>query len=42
MTRDTTKEAAGAAEVLLFDDRFDAIEKGLEDAIGCDAVRSGA
>ena len=29
MTRDTTKEAAVAAEVLLFDDWFDAIEDGV-------------
>ena len=29
MTKDTTKEAAGAAEVLLFDDWFDAIEDGV-------------
>ena len=29
MTKDTTKEAAGAAEVLLFDDWFDAIENGV-------------
>ncbi len=29
MTKDTTKEAAVAAEVLLFDDWFDAIEDGV-------------
>ena len=29
MTRDTTKEAAVAAEVLLFDDWFDVIEDGV-------------
>jgi len=29
MMKDTTKEAAGAAEVLLFDDWFDAIEDGV-------------
>lgn len=29
MTKDTTKEAAGAAEALLFDDWFDAIEDGV-------------
>ena len=29
MMRDTTKEAAVAAEVLLFDDWFDAIEDGV-------------
>ncbi len=28
MIKDTTKEAAGAAEALLFDDWFDAIEDG--------------
>ena len=28
MIKDTTKEAAGAAEGLLFDDWFDAIEDG--------------
>ena len=29
MTKDTTKEAAAAAERLLFDDWFDAIEDGV-------------
>ena len=29
MTKDTTKEAAVAAEVLLFEDWFDAIEDGV-------------
>ena len=29
MTKDTTKEAAVAAEALLFDDWFDAIEDGV-------------
>ena len=29
MTKDTTKEAAVAAEVLLFDNWFDAIEDGV-------------
>ena len=29
MTKDTTTEAAAAAEALLFDDRFDAIEDGV-------------
>jgi len=29
MIKDTTKEAAGAAEALLFDDWFDAIEDGV-------------
>ena len=29
MTKDTTKEAAAAAEGLLFDDWFDAIEDGV-------------
>ena len=29
MTKDTTKEAAAAAEALLFDDWFDAVEDGV-------------
>ncbi len=52
MTKDTTKEAAVAAEALLFDDWFDAIEDGvrarvrglietmLEEEL-CEAFRSG-
>ena len=33
MTKDTTKEAAVAAEVLLFDDWFDAIEDGVRSRV---------
>ena len=49
MTRDTTKEAAVAAEVLLFDNWFDAIEDGvrarvrgfIETIANSDAIRPG-
>ena len=33
MIKDTTKEAAGAAEALLFDDWFDAIEDGVRSRV---------